>query len=66
MTQEKSPSSEAIAGWDSTPVVGKGIRLRFLTQGKNQGQLESGPWVMLSAKHCEALAEELLQESKKI
>lgn len=66
MTQEKSPTSEAIAGWDSTPVAGKGVRLRFLTQGQNKGQLESGPWVMLSAKHCLALAEELLQEAKKI
>lgn len=66
MTQEKSPSSETIAGWDSTPVAGKGLRLRFLSQGQNKGQLESGPWVMLSPKLCRALAEELLQESEKI
>ena len=66
MTQKKSPSSETIAGWDSSTVAGKGVRLRFLTHGQNKGQLESGPWVMLSAKQCLALAEELLQESKKI
>lgn len=66
MTQEKSTTSEAIAGWDSTPVAGQGVRLRFLTKGKSKGQLESGPWVMLSAQHCLALAEELLQEAKKI
>lgn len=66
MTQEKSPSSETIAGWDSTTVAGKGVRLRFLSQGKNPGQLESGTWVTLSAKQCQALAEELLQEAKKI
>lgn len=66
MTQEKSPSSETIAGWDAATVAGKGFRLRFLTPGQNKGQFESGPWVTLSAKQCRALAEELLQEADKI
>lgn len=68
MSQENSSSapSEKISGWDSATVTGKGVRLRFLTPGAHPGQLQSGPWVTLTAKQCEALAAELLQESKKI
>lgn len=66
MTKENSTSSEKVAGWDSTIVAGKGLKLRFLSPGKNTGQFETGPWITLNAAQCRALAEELLQESEKI
>ncbi|RZL03816.1 MAG: hypothetical protein EOP36_02950 [Rubrivivax sp.] len=66
MSQEKINPSDKLSGWDTTLVAGKGLKLRFLSPGTSPGQFESGPWVTLNAKQCQALAEELLQESKKI
>lgn len=67
MSQEKKDaSSDKVSGWDTAILPGKGVQLRFLSPGAGTGQFKTGPWVTLTAKHCEALAAELLQEAKKI
>lgn len=66
MSQEQNKSPDKLSGWDTTVETGKGVKLRFLSPGTRPGQYESGPWVTLTAKQCQALAEELLQESKKV